>query len=144
MHASCCECECRCSLYERGRERGVTVSVSLHCLGESDRNSFEVVATRYLLKERQKKKKAENPKHELVSIYVYVYPLLFCIGSNEYSNCGSLFLCLFIQEKWEGVAESHSHGNWDYRDQVFLEARDSLSYLFLGTWWKLQFKTKLG
>jgi len=83
MHASCCECECRCSLYERGRG-GCDCFSFIALFGESDRNSFEVVATGYLLEERQKeKKKAEN---ELVSIYVYVYPLLFCIGYNEYSS----------------------------------------------------------
>jgi len=89
------------AVYMREGERGVTVWVSLHCLGESDRNSFEVVAIGYLLEERQKKKKkkAENPKHELVSIYVYVYPLLFCIGSNEYSDCGSLFLWFIYSRK---------------------------------------------
>jgi len=45
------------AVYMREGKRGVTVSVSLHCLGESDRNNFEVVATGYLLEERQKKKK---------------------------------------------------------------------------------------
>lgn len=26
------------------------------------------------------------------------------------------YFTFFIQEKWEGVAEPHSHGNWDYRE----------------------------
>ena len=57
MHASCCECECRCSLYERGRE-GCNCFSFIALSGESDRNSFKVVATGYLLEERQKEKKS--------------------------------------------------------------------------------------
>ena len=71
------------AVYMREGERGVTVSVSLHCLGRVIETVSKWQLQGTCWKRGKRKKKAEN---ELVSIYVYVYPLLFCIGYNEYSS----------------------------------------------------------